>query len=66
MYVNSAAYNSVMGATASQLKNRKPYTIGAIAYHEKNCNFEQVEFFKSELALIEKRIAKLEAHAKTA
>ena len=59
-YKNSAAYNSVMGATtAAHLLNRKRYTHGAIEYHEREGNAEQVLFFKSDLALIEERLTKL-------
>lgn len=59
-YQNSAAYNAVMGATtAAHLLNRKPYTLGAIEYHEREGNVEQVSFFKSDLALIEERLTKL-------
>jgi hypothetical protein len=59
-YQNSAAYHSVIGAkTAEQLLNRKRYTIGAIEYHEREGNPEQAAFFKSDLALIEKRLAKI-------
>ncbi len=56
-YQNSAAYNSVMGCTTrAQLLNRKLYTLGAIEFHKREGNTEQVDFFESELALIEKRL----------
>jgi hypothetical protein len=59
-YKNSAAYKTVMSATtAAQLHNRKRYTLGAIEYHKNEGNTEQVEFFKSDLALIEKRLKSL-------
>jgi len=59
-YQNSAAYHSVMGATTpAQLLNRKRYTLGAIEYHAGEGNAEQVSFFKSDLALIEKRLTML-------
>ena len=61
LYQNSAAYNSVMGCTTrTQLLNRKPYTLGAIEYHEREGNVEQVLFIKYALALIEKRLKKWE------
>lgn len=59
-YQNSAAYNAVIGATtAVQLLNRKRYTLGAIEYHKREGNAEQVSFFKSDLVLIEERLTKL-------
>ena len=59
-YQNSAAYHSVMGCTTrAQLLNRKPYTIMAIEFHEMEGNAEQVAFFQSDLALIEKRLTML-------
>lgn len=59
-YQNSAAYHSVMGATTpAQLLNRKRYTLGAIEFHECEGNAEQVSFFESDLALIEKRLTML-------
>jgi hypothetical protein len=49
-----------MGATTpAQLLNRKRYTLGAIEYHAGEGNTEQVSFFKSDLALIEKRLTML-------
>ena len=59
-YENSSAYHSVMGAeTAEQLLYHRGYTEIAIEYHEQEGNAGQVEFFKSELALIDKRLTKL-------
>ena len=59
-YQNSAAYQSVMGATTpAHLLNRKRYTLGAIEYHAGEGNTEQVSFFQSDLALIEKRLTPL-------
>lgn len=58
-YQNSIAYHSVIGASFNQLLNRKPYASLAIAFHEKEGNAGQVEFFKSELALIETRLTML-------
>ena len=59
-YQNSPAYNSVMGCTTrAQLLNRKPYTVMAIEFHKMEGNAEQVVFFQSDLALIEKRLTML-------
>ncbi len=63
-YQNSVAYNSVMAATTrDQLLNRKNYTNMAIEYHTQAGNADQVEFFKSDLELIEKRLAMLSRSA---
>jgi hypothetical protein len=60
-YNGSEAYKSVMGATAEQLRRRKPYTVAAIAFHEGEgqANAEQVKFFQAELDLIEERLAEM-------
>lgn len=55
-YKGSIAWCSVMGASNDQLKNRLPYTEGAIKYHTENDNKGQIKFFKSELDLINKRL----------
>ena len=60
-FQNSEAYHSVVGATLEQLENRRPYAVMAVNFHAAEGNAEQVEFFKAELELIEKRIHKLEA-----
>lgn len=59
-YENSAAYHSVMRANIIQLQTRRPYTVNAIHFHEREGNAGQVEFFTAELALIDKRIKLLE------
>ncbi len=55
-YENSAAYKCVIAATIEQLRIRRPYTLGAIDYHERHRNTAQVRFFKDELALIDSKI----------
>ncbi len=56
-YKGSPAYSAVMGATtADQLRNRKRYTLMAIDHHRQAGNADQVAFFETDLALIEKRL----------
>jgi hypothetical protein len=60
-YLNSEAYHATMNATTpEQLKNRRRYTVMAIEFHERENDPGQVEFFREELFLIDKRLAKME------
>jgi len=44
----------------NKLKHRLAYITGAIKYHTRHNNIEQVRFYQSELELIEMRLAKTE------
>jgi hypothetical protein len=63
-YNGSEAYKCVMSATAEQLRRRKPYTVAAIAYWKLYNNAPEVEFFRADLALIEKRLTEMESETK--
>ena len=55
-YEGSEAYRCTMGATFRQLLIRKPYAKMAVEFHKKFNNIGQVEFFESELKLIDERL----------
>ena len=58
-YVGSEAYKCVMAATPEQLRRRRPYTLAAIELHEERGNKAAEDFFRQDLALIDKRIGKV-------
>jgi hypothetical protein len=58
-YNGSEAYKCVMGATAEQLRRRKPYTKAAVLYWIGR-DPDEVKFFHAELVLIVKRLAEME------
>lgn len=65
-YSDSVCCRSVMGCSAEQLRNRRPYTVGAIAFHRREGNAGQVAFFTAELALIDRRLRLLEGRLRRA
>jgi len=59
-YKNSYAYNTVKSLNKEQLLYRRDYTEGAIQFHIKENNPNQIKFFRDELNLIQKRLKRME------
>ena len=63
-YEGSISYTSVMNATEEKLLCRKHYVEIAVDYHLQEGDLGQINFFKSELKHIEKRLNLLQKEKK--